>query len=123
MRTAFKSTNFAVPSKQQISHVGELSLGAKTFSGSDGGDDDDASSEFDEHEPFPTLERALAVIDPHVGFNIEVKWDMELLDGSRESHNAFEMNLFIDVILRTVLEHGETRKIFFSTFNPDICTV
>ena len=62
-------------------------------------------------------------LDPHVGFNIEIKWDMELADGSRESHNAFEMNLFIDVVLATVLGHAAERKIVFSSFNPDICTM
>ena len=57
------------------------------------------------------------------GFNIEVKWDMENMDGTRESHNAFEMNIFMDAILRTVLKHAKSRKIVFSTFNPDVCTV
>ena len=107
--------------------------------------------------PFPTLERALSVIDTHAGkmndktkdtnvviknyslvikqvvystffvnlagFNIEVKWDMENMDGTRESHNAFEMNIFMDAILKTVLKNAKSRKIVFSTFNPDVCTV
>ena len=74
-------------------------------------------------QPFPTLEKALQVVDSHAGFNIELKWDMELADGRRESHNAFELNLFVDTILQTVLAHGNKRKIVFSSFNPDICTV
>ena len=57
------------------------------------------------------------------GFNIEVKWDMENMDGTRESHNAFEMNIFMDAILKTVLKNAKSRKIVFSTFNPDVCTV
>ena len=57
------------------------------------------------------------------GFNIEIKWDMENMDGTRESHNAFEMNVFVDAILLTVLRNAKSRKIVFSTFNPDICTV
>ena len=92
-------------------HPSEKSIGVKEFP-----DDLD-------HQPFPTLERALTVIDPHAGFNIELKWDMELEDGTRESHNAFELNLFVDTILATVLNHGNKRKIVFSSFNPDICTV
>ncbi len=48
---------------------------------------------------------------------------MELSDGSRESVNPFEVNLYIDVILKCVLLHAGKRKIFFSTFNPDICTM
>ena len=45
------------------------------------------------------------------------------MDGTRESHNAFEMNIFMDAILKTVLKHAKSRKIVFSTFNPDVCTV
>lgn len=96
----------------KINHVEELSHGMKNF------EEDD-----DDHQPFPTLEMALSVIDPHVGFNVEIKWDMELKDGTRESHHAFEMNLYMDTILKTVLEHGGARKIVFSSFNPDVCTV
>jgi len=80
-------------------------------------------SDLEDHQPFPTLEAALNSVDGHAGFNIELKWDMELADGRRESHNAFELNLFVDTILKTVLEHGNKRKIVFSSFNPDICTV
>lgn len=32
----------------------------------------------EEHQPFPTLKHALAVLDPCVGFNIEIKWTMLL---------------------------------------------
>jgi hypothetical protein len=34
--------------------------------------------DLEEHQPFPTLRQALDCIDPHVGFNIEVKWTMQL---------------------------------------------
>ena len=34
--------------------------------------------EFDDHQPFPTLQHALENLDPHVGFNIEIKWTMLL---------------------------------------------
>jgi glycerophosphocholine phosphodiesterase GPCPD1 len=34
--------------------------------------------ELDEHQPFPTLHQALDSLDPHVGFNIEIKWTMQL---------------------------------------------
>lgn len=47
-----------------------MHIGMKQFQGS--GEEDD-----DEHAAFPTLEKALELIDPHGGFNIEIKWDME----------------------------------------------
>lgn len=34
--------------------------------------------EFDDHHPFPTLQYALENFDPHVGFNVEIKWTMLL---------------------------------------------
>lgn len=34
--------------------------------------------DFDDHQPFPTLQHALEHLDPHVGFNIEIKWTMQL---------------------------------------------
>lgn len=95
----------------------ELHIGMKSFQGDTGEDDDD------DHSAFPTLEKALTTIDTHGGFNIEIKWDMERKDGTRECHHAFELNNYIDVILKTVLVHGGKRKIFFSSFNPDVCTV
>lgn len=95
----------------QTHHVEELSQGLKTFDDSE------------DHEAFPTLERALKVLDPNAGFNIEIKWDMELKDGSRECHNPFEMNLFLDVVLKKVLECADRRKVVFSSFNPDVCTM
>ena len=77
----------------------------------------------EDHSAFPTLERALQRCDPHAGFNIEIKWDMELADGNRECSNQFEMNLFLDIVVKTALRHAGQRKIIFSTFNPDVCTV
>ncbi len=81
------------------------------------------SDDEDDHQPFPTLEHALDALDSHIGFNVELKWDVELADGRRERHNVFEMNLFVDLILKTVLKHGGSRRIVFSSFNPDVCTM
>lgn len=34
--------------------------------------------DLEDHQPFPTLQQALEVLDPTVGFNVEVKWTMQL---------------------------------------------
>lgn len=75
------------------------------------------------HEPFPTLESVLEIIDQHVGFNIEIKWPMRLKDGSSELENPVELNVFLDIVLKTVLEFGKKRRIVFSCFHPDICVM
>ncbi|KAM3959061.1 LOW QUALITY PROTEIN: glycerophosphocholine phosphodiesterase GPCPD1 [Aphomia sociella] len=79
--------------------------------------------DLEEHQPFPTLEDALKTIDIHVGFNVELKWTMEMDDGTFELNNPFDMNTYVDKILEVVLKHGGERRIVFSGFNPDICTM
>lgn len=54
--------------------------------------------DLEEHQPFPTLEDALKTIDQHVGFNIELKWTMELMDGTFELNNPFDMNIYVDKV-------------------------
>ena len=79
----------------------------------------------EEHEPFPTLELILTRLDSSCGFNIEIKYPGMMQTGKMETEvgNPMEMNLFLDQILKTVLSHGKERKILFSSFNPDICTM
>ncbi|XP_041986011.1 glycerophosphocholine phosphodiesterase GPCPD1 isoform X2 [Aricia agestis] len=79
--------------------------------------------DLEEHQPFPTLEEALKSLDEHVGFNIELKWTMELNDGTFELNNPFDMNVYVDKILEVVLKYGGERRIVLSCFNPDICTM
>ncbi|XP_075211409.1 glycerophosphocholine phosphodiesterase GPCPD1-like isoform X2 [Lycorma delicatula] len=77
----------------------------------------------EEHQPFPTLKEALEVLDPSVGFNVEVKWTMKLSDGTYELNHPFDLNLFLDVVLKDVLTYAGSRLIVFSCFHPDICTM
>ncbi|XP_063223279.1 glycerophosphocholine phosphodiesterase GPCPD1 isoform X2 [Bacillus rossius redtenbacheri] len=82
-----------------------------------------SNEEEDDHQPFPTLQQALEVIDPHVGFNIEIKWNMQLQDGTYEVYHPFDLNLYLDVVLKVVLEHAGPRKIVISCFHPDVCSM
>ncbi|CAD5229695.1 unnamed protein product [Bursaphelenchus okinawaensis] len=82
-----------------------------------------APDESDEHRPFPTLVDVLRRVPAYTGFNVEVKYPMELLDGSHECKNYFERNEFIDRILHDVIENAGTRRIVFSSFEPDICSM
>ncbi|XP_052128768.1 glycerophosphocholine phosphodiesterase GPCPD1 isoform X1 [Frankliniella occidentalis] len=79
--------------------------------------------DLEEHQPFPTLQQVLEALDPHVGFNIEIKWTMQLKDGTYELNHPFDINMYLDTVLTTVLQHGGSRKIVFSCFHPDICTM
>ncbi|KAK8741750.1 hypothetical protein OTU49_002377 [Cherax quadricarinatus] len=79
--------------------------------------------EFEDHQPFPTLQRALECVPLTCGFNVEVKWTMQLRDGTYELQHPFELNHFMDLIIKMILEHSGKRKIVFSCFHPDICTM
>lgn len=76
----------------------------------------------EDHQPFPTLAEVLEVIDPNVGFNIEVKSAQQLEDGTLEADNGpVDKNLYVDCILDVVLKKAGNRKIVFSSFDTDIC--
>lgn len=79
--------------------------------------------DLDEHQPFPQLADALQLIDMSVGFNIEIKWSMRLIDGTLELDNSIDRNLYIDSILNVVLAKAGNRRIVFSCFDPDVCTM
>lgn len=53
----------------------------------------------EDHQPFPTLEDVLTVLDQHAGCNIEIKWTMQLHDGSYELYNPVDINVYVDTIL------------------------
>ncbi|XP_023327915.1 glycerophosphocholine phosphodiesterase GPCPD1 isoform X2 [Eurytemora carolleeae] len=96
----------------KVHHPHEKSTGVKTFQEND-----------KEHEPFPTLETALNLLDSDCGFNIEIKFSQLFKDGREEQKDMMEMNLFIDQVLKTVYQHAGERKIVFSSFNPDACSM
>uniref|UniRef100_A0A1I7RWK8 GP-PDE domain-containing protein n=1 Tax=Bursaphelenchus xylophilus TaxID=6326 RepID=A0A1I7RWK8_BURXY len=79
--------------------------------------------ESDDHRPFPTLVDVLKRVPVDTGFNVEIKYPMELADGEHECRNYFERNEFIDRILKDVIENAGARRIVFSSFEPDICSM
>ncbi|XP_069990448.1 glycerophosphocholine phosphodiesterase GPCPD1 isoform X1 [Penaeus vannamei] len=82
-----------------------------------------SDEDFEDHQPFPTLQKALESVPYTCGFNVEVKWTMQMRDGTYELQHPFELNRFLDLIIETILEHSGKRKIIFSCFHPDICTM
>lgn len=72
---------------------------------------------------FLALAEALEVIDPNIGFNIEVKCAQQLEDGTLEDNHSsiIDKNLYVDCILNVVLAKAGKRKIVFSSFDTDTC--
>ncbi|XP_034435629.1 glycerophosphocholine phosphodiesterase GPCPD1 [Hippoglossus hippoglossus] len=85
----------------------------------------DDEEEIDDHQPFPSLSQIFQAVPERVGFNIELKWICQLKDGSWDGNlsSYFNMNTFLDVILSCVLQRGGNRRVVFSCFDPDICTM
>ncbi|XP_011868687.1 PREDICTED: glycerophosphocholine phosphodiesterase GPCPD1-like [Vollenhovia emeryi] len=79
--------------------------------------------DLEDHQPFPTLQTVLQELEQHVGCNIEIKWTMQLKDGTFELNHPFDLNIYLDIIVKVVLEYGGDRKVVFSSFNPDICAM
>ncbi|XP_030919548.1 glycerophosphocholine phosphodiesterase GPCPD1 isoform X3 [Geospiza fortis] len=78
-----------------------------------------------EMQPFPSLQRVLESVPNDVGFDIEIKWISQQRDGQWDGNLStyFDMNLFLDIILKTVLMNAGRRRIVFSSFHADICTM
>uniref|UniRef100_A0A8C2ZRL0 Glycerophosphocholine phosphodiesterase 1 n=1 Tax=Cyclopterus lumpus TaxID=8103 RepID=A0A8C2ZRL0_CYCLU len=77
------------------------------------------------HASFIPLFQIFQAIPEHVGFNIELKWICQSKDGSWDGNlsSYFNMNTFLDTILSCILQKGGKRRIVFSCFDPDICTM
>lgn len=56
---------------------------------------------------FPTLQELFEKLDPHLGFNIEIKYAMEYRQGGSEQNHYFERNEYIDCILRCLINYGK----------------
>ncbi|XP_061900937.1 glycerophosphocholine phosphodiesterase GPCPD1 [Entelurus aequoreus] len=81
--------------------------------------------EIDEHQPFPSLSQIFQALPEHVGFNIELKWICQMKDGSWDGNMStfFNVNKFLDIILSCVLQNGGKRRVVFSCFDPNICSM
>ncbi|KAM3861312.1 glycerophosphocholine phosphodiesterase GPCPD1 [Diretmus argenteus] len=98
---------------------------ATAIKGADHKDLLDDEEEIDEHQPFPSLSHIFQAVPEHVGFNIELKWICQMKDGSWDGNlsSYFNMNTFLDIILSCVLQKAGKRRIVFSCFDPDVCTM
>lgn len=83
------------------------------------------NDDLQERQPCPPLADVLDAIDPHVGFNIEIKWSQRQEDGTMEEgyEHVVDKNLYLDCILDVVFRKAGSRRIVFSCFDPDTCTM
>ncbi|XP_077169169.1 glycerophosphocholine phosphodiesterase GPCPD1 isoform X2 [Paroedura picta] len=116
---AVKELTFAQLQLLQLAHVTALKSqdSQESFK-----EDENAPSDM---QPFPSLQTVLEAIPEDVGFNIEIKWICQQRDGVWDGNlsSYFDMNVFLDIILKTVLIKAGSRRVIFSSFDADICTM
>ncbi|CAF3021205.1 unnamed protein product [Rotaria sp. Silwood2] len=86
-------------------------------------DDDEQSSQEKFRSLFPTLQELFEQLDPHLGFNVEIKYAMQYRQGGYEQNYFFERNEYIDCILRCLITYAGKRIIVLSTFDPDCASM
>mmetsp|Transcript_7121 Transcript_7121/g.25365 ORF Transcript_7121/g.25365 Transcript_7121/m.25365 type:complete len:765 (-) Transcript_7121:79-2373(-) len=69
----------------------------------------------------PTLKEVLTGVPYWLGINIEIKYPHEPDAEGMGYLPQYEMNAYLDTILKVVFEHANTRRIIFSCFHPDVC--
>lgn len=89
---------------------------------------DDLQNFFTSKFMFPTLKEMCNQLDPKLGFNVEIKYPLDLEDGSQEiSHHLkwLNRNQYVDRILKELYEccQDEQRCVIISTFDPNICSM
>ncbi|KAJ3675816.1 hypothetical protein LUZ60_004858 [Juncus effusus] len=67
--------------------------------------------------PFCTLKEVFESVDSKLGFNIELKFDDNLI------YQDSELTHFLQVILQVVFKYAKDRPIIFSSFQPDAVRV
>ena len=70
---------------------------------------------------FPTLQELFEKLDPHLGFNVEIKYAMEYRQGGSEQSHFFERNEYIDCILRCLIAFGNERDRCLRTNSISLC--
>ncbi len=92
-----------------------ISSPSTTFTPTTNGEHDQQAGQQDEKKfrsLFPTLQELFEKLDPHLGFNVEIKYAMEYRQGGSEQNHYFERNEYIDCILRCLITHGKFLKKF-----------
>ena len=74
-------------------------------------------------DAFPRLRHVLEYVPAKVGLNIEIKYPTEIQHSALRALPEFEMNAYIDVILKVVFDYAGPRRIIFSCFDPDVCVM
>lgn len=76
-----------------------------------------------EQRLFPTLQDFFERVNQSTGLDIEIKWPQQKVDGSFESEQTLDKNLFADRILAVVRQCGCGRVNLLKSFDADLCSL
>ncbi|XP_017051708.1 glycerophosphocholine phosphodiesterase GPCPD1 [Drosophila ficusphila] len=76
-----------------------------------------------EQRLFPTLQDFFERVNQSTGFDIEIKWPQQKIDGEFQSEQTLDKNLFVDRILAVVRQHGCGRLNVIKSFDADLCSL
>ena len=63
------------------------------------------------------------LVPQHVGFKIEVKHPVPEQGNDKYNFSFFDKNVLCDHVIETVYRHANDRKVIFSCFDADVCTM
>ncbi|KAJ3202676.1 phosphate system positive regulatory protein pho81, partial [Dinochytrium kinnereticum] len=69
-----------------------------------------------------TLEDILKILPPTIGLCIDIKYPTSHERETLHLKNYPDVNTYVDLVLKTIYDHGSDRSFIFSSFNPSICT-
>jgi glycerophosphocholine phosphodiesterase GPCPD1 len=83
---------------------------------------------FTSKQMFPTLKEMCSQIDSKLGFNVEIKYPIDLEDGNNEVDSQVKWlnrNEYLDIILKELYQccADEQRCVIISTFDPNLCSM
>ncbi|KAH8325207.1 hypothetical protein KR074_010020 [Drosophila pseudoananassae] len=76
-----------------------------------------------EQRLFPTLQDFFERVNLTTGLDIEIKWPQQKVDGTFESEQTLDKNLFADRILAVVRQYGCGRVNLIKSFDADLCSL
>ncbi|TVU04902.1 hypothetical protein EJB05_48046, partial [Eragrostis curvula] len=71
----------------------------------------------EEDDSLCTLQEVFECVSPRLGFNIELKFDDNII------YHRKELECALQAILKVVVQYASKRPVFFSTFHPDAARV
>jgi hypothetical protein len=77
---------------------------------------------------FPTLREMCQQLDTKLGFNVEIKYPLDLEDGTQEIDTHVKWlnrNEYVDIIIKELYNscQDDHRCVIITTFDPNLCSM